>query len=188
MSAGKNIINVGLAAGNAAAGAAFITAGAADAGTGVAALCESRCGFRMRPSVLAAHVWQVRTGGKSALATCPHWQQRRRRNIPAFPHSSAPHPSLPPLPCPPAATTGLAGVLGAHMTASIGGADMPVVITLLNSYRRVGARQLCPSFVALGLVGRQAPAVHQSARQLLRPQPTRLSWKLSNPAPTPPSP
>lgn len=33
-----------------------------------------------------------------------------------------------------AATTGLAGVMGAHMTASIGGADMPVVITLLNSY------------------------------------------------------
>lgn len=33
-----------------------------------------------------------------------------------------------------AATTGLAGVLGAHMTLSIGGADMPVVITLLNSY------------------------------------------------------
>jgi NAD(P) transhydrogenase len=29
----------------------------------------------------------------------------------------------------------MAGVLGAHMTASIGGADMPVVITLLNSYR-----------------------------------------------------
>ncbi|GLC33858.1 hypothetical protein PLESTB_000811600 [Pleodorina starrii] len=28
----------------------------------------------------------------------------------------------------------LAGVKGAHMTASIGGADMPVVITLLNSY------------------------------------------------------
>lgn len=24
--------------------------------------------------------------------------------------------------------------MGAHMTASIGGADMPVVITLLNSY------------------------------------------------------
>jgi len=33
-----------------------------------------------------------------------------------------------------AATTGLTGVLGAHMTASIGGADMPVVITVLNSY------------------------------------------------------
>ena len=33
-----------------------------------------------------------------------------------------------------AATTALAGTMGAHMTASIGGADMPVVITLLNSY------------------------------------------------------
>uniref|UniRef100_A0A7S0DKH4 proton-translocating NAD(P)(+) transhydrogenase n=1 Tax=Amorphochlora amoebiformis TaxID=1561963 RepID=A0A7S0DKH4_9EUKA len=29
---------------------------------------------------------------------------------------------------------GLSGALGFHMTASIGGADMPVVITLLNSY------------------------------------------------------
>jgi len=29
---------------------------------------------------------------------------------------------------------GLSGLLGLHMTASIGGADMPVVITLLNSY------------------------------------------------------
>ncbi|KAL3148921.1 hypothetical protein ABBQ32_001788 [Trebouxia sp. C0010 RCD-2024] len=32
------------------------------------------------------------------------------------------------------ATTVLGGIQGAHMTASIGGADMPVVITLLNSY------------------------------------------------------
>lgn len=32
------------------------------------------------------------------------------------------------------ATAAMAGVLGAHLTASIGGADMPVVITLLNSY------------------------------------------------------
>lgn len=69
--AGKNVLNLGLAAGNMAAGTAFLTAGAADGGAGVGAL---------------------------------------------------------------AATTGLAGVLGAHMTASIGGADMPVVITLLNSY------------------------------------------------------
>jgi len=28
----------------------------------------------------------------------------------------------------------LSGSLGLHMTASIGGADMPVVITVLNSY------------------------------------------------------
>lgn len=32
------------------------------------------------------------------------------------------------------AGTTLSGLLGLHMTASIGGADMPVVITLLNSY------------------------------------------------------
>lgn len=32
------------------------------------------------------------------------------------------------------AATGLSGAMGAHMTASIGGADMPVVITVLNSY------------------------------------------------------
>ncbi|KAK9832503.1 hypothetical protein WJX81_002580 [Elliptochloris bilobata] len=32
------------------------------------------------------------------------------------------------------ATSVLGGAMGAHMTASIGGADMPVVITLLNSY------------------------------------------------------
>ena len=33
-----------------------------------------------------------------------------------------------------AAGTSFSGLLGFHMTASIGGADMPVVITLLNSY------------------------------------------------------
>jgi NAD(P) transhydrogenase len=66
---GKNAINIGLLAGNVAAGAAFFTTG--DPTVGIAAL---------------------------------------------------------------AATTGLAGVMGAHLTASIGGADMPVVITLLNSY------------------------------------------------------
>jgi NAD(P) transhydrogenase len=33
-----------------------------------------------------------------------------------------------------ASGVGLSGLLGFHMTASIGGADMPVVITLLNSY------------------------------------------------------
>jgi len=31
-------------------------------------------------------------------------------------------------------TTAISGALGLHMTASIGGADMPVVITVLNSY------------------------------------------------------
>ena len=33
-----------------------------------------------------------------------------------------------------AAATGLSSAMGVHMTASIGGADMPVVITVLNSY------------------------------------------------------
>merc|ERR1719421_1480968 len=33
-----------------------------------------------------------------------------------------------------AGMSGLSGALGFHMTASIGGADMPVVITVLNSY------------------------------------------------------
>ena len=37
---GKNAINLGLAAGNLAAGAAFIGSGTADAATGIAALCE----------------------------------------------------------------------------------------------------------------------------------------------------
>ena len=36
------------------------------------------------------------------------------------------------------ATSALAGVMGAHLTATIGGADMPVVITLLNSCRQGG--------------------------------------------------
>jgi len=33
-----------------------------------------------------------------------------------------------------ATATGLSSAMGVHMTASIGGADMPVVITVLNSY------------------------------------------------------
>merc|ERR1719469_842894 len=45
-------------------------------------------------------------------------------------YAFAASPDLPTL----ALGTGLAGVLGWHMTSSIGGADMPVVITLLNSY------------------------------------------------------
>merc|ERR1719191_352462 len=32
------------------------------------------------------------------------------------------------------ACTAIAGTFGAHTTASIGGADMPVVVTVLNSY------------------------------------------------------
>jgi H+-translocating NAD(P) transhydrogenase len=67
--AGKNQINMGLAAASAGAGATFLATG--DPAVGVAAL---------------------------------------------------------------AATTATGGALGWHMTASIGGADMPVVITLLNSY------------------------------------------------------
>lgn len=44
-----------------------------------------------------------------------------------------------------AGSTAMAGVMGAHMTASIGGADMPVVITLLNSYS--GIALLCEGFL-----------------------------------------
>lgn len=42
-------------------------------------------------------------------------------------------------------STAMAGVMGAHMTASIGGADMPVVITLLNSYS--GIALVCEGFL-----------------------------------------
>ncbi|PXF49451.1 NAD(P) transhydrogenase, mitochondrial [Gracilariopsis chorda] len=43
------------------------------------------------------------------------------------------------------ASSAMAGVMGAHMTASIGGADMPVVITLLNSYS--GIALVCEGFL-----------------------------------------
>lgn len=43
------------------------------------------------------------------------------------------------------ASNAMAGVMGAHMTASIGGADMPVVITLLNSYS--GIALVCEGFL-----------------------------------------
>ena len=47
------------------------------------------------------------------------------------------NPGTHPVPLPAQALSAvgiLAGLLGLHLTASIGGADMPVVITLLNSY------------------------------------------------------
>lgn len=44
-----------------------------------------------------------------------------------------------------AGSTAMAGVMGGHMTASIGGADMPVVITLLNSYS--GVALVCEGFL-----------------------------------------
>lgn len=44
-----------------------------------------------------------------------------------------------------AGSTVMAGAMGAHMTASIGGADMPVVITLLNSYS--GIALVCEGFL-----------------------------------------
>lgn len=44
-----------------------------------------------------------------------------------------------------AGSTAMAGTMGAHMTASIGGADMPVVITLLNSYS--GVALVCEGFL-----------------------------------------
>ncbi|XP_066923291.1 NAD(P) transhydrogenase, mitochondrial-like [Clytia hemisphaerica] len=47
-----------------------------------------------------------------------------------FMNSNDPSTCLPML----GAATGLSSVMGVHMTASIGGADMPVVITVLNSY------------------------------------------------------
>merc|ERR1711962_626061 len=47
-----------------------------------------------------------------------------------FMNSDDPNVCLPML----GAATGLSSVMGVHMTASIGGADMPVVITVLSSY------------------------------------------------------
>lgn len=130
--AGKNVINLGLAAGNAAAGTAFIASGAGDAATGIAALCEFRglpraglCGGCVAaPSGAQAQPRFMRSS-RVCAAPAPAADRLHEPSTPPF--LSPPHP-------PAAATTGMAGVLGAHMTASIGGADMPVVITLLNSY------------------------------------------------------
>lgn len=118
---GKNWINIGLLGANLAAGWAFATA--PDPSTAVTALGE--CVKLLGCKIDWRWMWQG-----SGLSRGAVWEEAA---APATRHAYPNHPT--PFA---AATSGLAGVLGAHTVASIGGADMPVVITLLNSYRRVG--------------------------------------------------
>lgn len=77
----------------------------------------------------------------------------------APPPPPSPHP--PPSPQVVALTmaAALAGAKGLHMTASIGGADMPVVITLLNSYSGEWVR-------GSGRAGRGGSSPRRAARAL----------------------